>query len=344
MKKSTKIILITSVCLIFGGLLIAVISGTVGGAKQFKELADRHQFSFDLPFFDAQLRLNTEGVYFTSKDKAEDEGYVEDYDDIEGVHDSQDETDGDEEESISGNSKMAEGETVTDTDKIRKVKMELGAGEIEIKKSRDGDFHINEEGNMKVTSNVKGGTLEIKAGMEGDIQIFGFSTGASVSTGSAVIYLPEQVYESVTIDMGAGVCSGEVPECEEFKVDLGAGEIEFDYVKANEMELRVGAGECEIGLIEAETLEADIAMGQFTAKAIVDTELDATVGMGEIDMEIVGDENDFDYDVEVGAGEVRIGSRTYSGLGSSGSQKNDTGREINVDCGMGEARIRFVEK
>ncbi|MBE5882460.1 MAG: DUF4097 domain-containing protein [Lachnospiraceae bacterium] len=322
MKKSTKIILITSACLILGGLLIAVVSGAIGGARQFKELADRQELSFEVPFADAQLRLNTSGLYFTSKD----------------------EPDREEERAFEAPEVSGETVAVTDAGEIKNIEMKLGAGEIKIKKSGNGTFHVGEGENMKIISDYKNGTLEIKAGIEGDIQVFGFSTGASVSAGSAVIYLPDQVYESVTIEMGAGVCTGDIPECGEFKIDLGAGEIDFDYVKADEMELKVGAGECKIGLLEVGTLDADIAMGEFAAKAEIGTELDANVGMGEIEMEIIGEESDFDYDVEVGAGEVRIGSRTYSGVGSGGSQENDTGREISVECGMGEATLRFVKE
>ena len=232
MKKSTKIILITSACLIFGGILIAGISGAVGGTRQFKQLVDSQALDFDLPWEDAKLKITTGGIYFTHEEEP---------------------------------------------------------------------------------------------------------------SGNATVYLPDQMYEELTLDMGAGEVSGDLPECKKMSVRLGAGECDLDYIKAEEVELEVGAGECTIGLLEAEEVNADIAMGEFKAKAAIGKDFDAKVGMGEIAMEIIGEEDDFDYDVTVGAGEVRIGTRSYSGVGSGGSQKNGQDREIEVDCGMGQVTITFVE-
>ena len=318
MKRSTKIVLITSACLIFGGILISGISGAVGGTRQFKELADKQALNFDLPWEDTQLKLTTDGLYFVN----------------EGMEDSAD-------DSFSGTVTEQVGDVAMS--EIKNIEMELGAGDIEIKESKNGTFHIGEGEGMNIISDFKDGTLRIRTENATKVQIFGFSaTGPAV--GNAVLYLPEQAYEEITLNMGAGKCTGELPECSKLSIRLGAGECEFDYIKADEVELEVGAGECKIGLLEAQDLNADIAMGELEAKALIGEELDAKVGMGEIRMEIVGEESDFDYDVDVGAGEVRIGSRSYSGVGSGGSQSNGTGREIDVECGMGEATIHFVEE
>ena len=333
MKKSTKIILITSACLIFGGILISGISGAVGGTRQFKELADKQALNFDLPWEDTKLKLTTDGLYFVNGDEEDTESERP----FDAPQESGDFADNQSSEILT--------EKVSDVamSEVKNIKMELGAGEIELKKSTNGNFHVGEGDNMKIVSDFSDGTLRIRTENKSTVQILGFNTG-SVSAGSAVIYLPEQAYEEISLDMGAGTCTGELPDCNKLSIRLGAGECEFDYIKAGEVELDVGAGECKIGLLEADEINADIAMGEFEAKAQINKELDAKVGMGEINMSIIGEEADFDYDVEVGAGEVRIGSRSYSGVGSGGSQENDTGREIEVECGMGEATINFVEE
>ncbi len=330
MKKSTQIILITSAALIFGGILIAGICGAVGGTRQFKELADKQALTFDMPWEDTKLKLTTDGLYFVNGD--------EDDADNTRPFEAPEATDGTE---FSGT--VTEKVSDVAMSEVKNIEMELGAGEIEIKKSTNGTIHVGEGENMEIVSDFSGGTLRIRTKNRNQVQILGFNTG-SVSAGSAVIYLPEQAYEEITLDMGAGTCTGDIPECKKLSIRLGAGECEFDYIKAGEVELDVGAGECKIDLLEADEINADIAMGEFEAKAQIGTELDAKVGMGEIHMSIIGEEADFDYDVEVGAGEVRIGSRSYSGVGSGGSQENGTGREIDVECGMGEAIISFVKE
>ena len=331
MKKSSIIILIISAALIFGGIIIAGICGMVGGTRQFKELADQQALNFDLPWEDTKLKLTTDGLYFTNENEADAES-ERPFDEPEGVSEGS-QFSGTATEKIS-DVKMSE---------IKNIEMELGAGEIELKESKNGTFHVDEGENMNIVSDFSDGTLRIRTKNMNNVQILGFNTG-SVSAGKAVIYLPEQAYEEITLDLGAGTCKGDLPECEKLSIRLGAGECEFDYIKTGEAELEVGAGECRIGLLEVNDLNADIAMGEFEAKALINKELDAKVGMGEISMEIIGEEADFDYDVEVGAGEVRIGSRSYSGVGSGGSQENGSEREIDVECGMGEAKIDFVKE
>ncbi len=320
MKKSTKIILITSACLIFGGILIAGISGAVGGTRQFKQLVDSQALDFDLPWEDAKLKITTGGIYFTNEDEDKEDENGRPFDAPEGV---------------TGNYEV-DGE-------IKNVELNLGAGSIEVRKSKDGKVNIEADDDMRIECDYDDETLKISTKLVGDIQILGFSVGDVQPSGSATVYLPDQMYEELTLDMGAGEVSGDLPECKKMSVRLGAGECDLDYIKAEEVELEVGAGECTIGLLEAEEVNADIAMGEFKAKAAIGKDFDAKVGMGEIAMEIIGEEDDFDYDVTVGAGEVRIGTRSYSGVGSGGSQKNGQDREIEVDCGMGQATITFVE-
>ncbi len=326
MKKSTKIILITSACLIFGGILIAGISGAVGGAKQFKQLVDKQALNFDLPWEDTKLKITTDGLYFTNENQDESES-ERPFEMPEGMKAT------DEEISAAVSEKQ-----------IQNIEMDLGAGSVEIKKSNDGSFYVDEGENMYFLSDFENGTLKIESKLQSEVQILGFNVGNMEPVGEATIYLPDQMYEEVTLNMGAGEFTGDLPECQKLSIRLGAGECDFDYIKADEVELEVGAGECKISMLEAGELDADIAMGEFFAKALIGSDLDAKVGMGVIEMQIIGEETDFDYDVEVGAGEVRIGSRSYSGVGSGGSQKNDMEREIDVECGMGEATLSFVEK
>ncbi len=326
MKKSTKIILITSACLIFGGILIAGISGAVGGAKQFKQLVDKQALNFDLPWEDTKLKITTDGLYFTNENQDESES-ERPFEMPEGMKAT------DEEISAAVSEKQ-----------IQNIEMDLGAGSVEIKKSNDGSFYVDEGENMYFLSDFENGTLKIESKLQSEVQILGFNVGNMEPVGEATIYLPDQMYEEVTLNMGAGEFTGDLPECQKLSIRLGAGECDFDYIKADEVELEVGAGECKISMLEAGELDADIAMGEFFAKALIGSDLDAKVGMGVIEMQIIGEETDFDYDVEVGAGEVRIGSRSYSGVGSGGSQKNGMEREIDVECGMGEATLTFVEK
>ncbi len=330
MKKSSVIILITSVCLILVGAILAGITGTVGGVQKIQELIDEEDIAFEVPFFEEyELQLDSTGLYFAPEDDMREvpsEVYIVEPSDFDAKEPGE----------------YVE-EMVDATENIASLEIKLGAGELEFRKSGDDRIHIQQDGNLNITPKTNGDKLVLEVESLVNVQIFGVSVGDSATAGSATLYLPERVYDEISIEMGAGTCNGDFPVSKQLSIDMGAGEAEFDYIKTGEFELRVGAGECSIYTIEADKLSADIAMGEFSAKARIHDELDATVGMGEISMDIIGKETDFDYDVEVGAGEVRIGNRSYSGIGSGGSQSNNTGKEIDVECGMGEATIRFVE-
>ncbi len=286
MKKSSIIILITSFCLIFGGILIAVISGSVGGARQFKEESAKHTLDFDLPIEGVELQVRTDGITITSDDDT-DTVIVED--------------DG----SYAGGGTVTEGVADYDMSKIRSIELDLGAGEIELKKSSNDQLHYEMSGAAKVYTKVSGDTLKIDTKLKKvSVEIFGIDGGnIAASAGEIVLYLPEKVYEEISIELGAGTCTGMIPECKEFSVDLGAGEIDLKDVKTEDMDIHVG--------------------------------------MGEISLTVLGKEADYDYDVEVGAGEVNIGSRSYSGIGSGGKQNNGSEKEIEVECGMGEVTVSF---
>ena len=337
MKKSSVIILITSVCLILIGAILAGITGTVGGVQKIQELIDEEDIAFEVPFFEEyELQLDSTGLYFAPEDDMEQvpsEVYVVEPSNFEAT--------------VSGSDAPKPSENVEEMvdaiENIASLEIKLGAGELEFRKSGDDRIHIQQDGNLAITPKTDGDKLVLEVESRVNVQIFGVSVGDSVAAGCATLYLPDRVYDEISIEMGAGTCNGDFPESRQLSIDMGAGEVEFAYVKTGEFELRVGAGECSIDTIEADKINADIAMGEFSAKARIHDELDAKVGMGEISMDIIGEENDFDYDVEVGAGEVTIGSRSYSGVGSGGGQSNNTGKEIDVECGMGEAIIRFVE-
>ena len=65
--------------------------------------------------------------------------------------------------------------------------------------------------------------------------------------------------------------------------------------------------------------------------------------MGDAGIELYGKEQDFDYDVDSGVGEVRIGGNHCSDLGSDIKLDHDAEKEIKIDNGVGDVTISFTE-
>ncbi len=104
-----------------------------------------------------------------------------------------------------------------------------------------------------------------------------------------------------------------------------------------EVELEVGAAEVIVECLNAEEVSVDL-------------------GAGSLTLTLAGSESDYAYTVDCGAGTVTVGENAYSGLANEicvGHGRNDEhpghnghawgGKNLDVDCGLGEVLIMFEE-
>ncbi len=131
-----------------------------------------------------------------------------------------------------------------------------------------------------------------------------FSTGAN---GNITIIVPEgYVFDKVDLEMGAG-------------------QADISDLRANILDIEVGAGQADL---------LDIDVQYFNASA----------GAGQIQAELVGNETDYNYDVECGIGEIVIGNNSYGGFGRDTNIENPGAeRKLDVECGVGQITIEFQE-
>lgn len=115
-------------------------------------------------------------------------------------------------------------------------------------------------------------------------------------------------------------------------------------MRFDEVDLEVGAGEAYIGKLTTNLLDVEVGAGEADIRDLDTVTLNAGVGAGKLYMELVGSENDYNYDVECGIGEILIGDNSYGGLGKNQSVSN-TGakRMLDVECGIGEVEISFIK-
>lgn len=93
-----------------------------------------------------------------------------------------------------------------------------------------------------------------------------------------------------------------------------------------------------------EKVDLEVGAGQATIKGLIVDSLDVEVGAGQANVEIDGAESDYSYKVSCGIGNVVIGNRSFGGLGANESvQQDGSAGKIDVECGIGEVIIRFIE-
>ncbi len=193
--------------------------------------------------------------------------------------------------------------------------VEIGGCMLEILASEDGNVRVVADSVKKIQAYQKGDELRIK------------SAGKAIedTEGSKIrLYLPAG-YRWQKVDM-----------------EVGAGQIMAEGLLVSKLEVSVGAGEIRLNEMEIEELEAQVGMGNFIAKGTVSVSIEAECSMGNMELELSGDQTDYDYEVECVAGNIKIGEDKYGG-GIVKEQKidNGAGRRMDLECSIGNIAVTF---
>lgn len=141
--------------------------------------------------------------------------------------------------------------------------------------------------------------------------------------GTIIIYLPTDCF------------------LEEVKMELGAGRLYLEDVFADQLNVDAGAGEAEVVNFRAEEAKISAGVGSVAANGQIAKTLELEAGVGAIDVTTDGFEEDYNYEIQVGIGEVVCGESRYSGLGGEKKIEHGAGKNISIDCGVGSVKVQF---
>lgn len=197
-----------------------------------------------------------------------------------------------------------------------KLDIELKYDELELKEGDSFSVKVyNDKGN-NVTIKESADTLKIR------------STKRAQSRKVCVFYPKDVKLDELDIEMGAGsVYLNREIQTDKLSVEVGAGEFEGNAsVTAKEADLQIGTGSMTFTDLSAEKTSGEC-------------------GLGELDLTMTGDEEDYNYDLQCGIGNMDVGSDSYSGFGKEDHISN-TGadRKMELECGMGNVTVSFSEK
>lgn len=207
-------------------------------------------------------------------------------------------------------------EQIGTSEDVKNLEIDFGAGELKIKESGDEYIYLEVEHLVPFEYGIDGEkTLYIKPKKKNIVN----------ATGEMILYLPKEiVFEEVDLDLGAGIMTVEQIETMELDVSVGAGTALFENLKCDDADMEVGAGEITVSQGDVRRTSLELAMG--TAA-----------------LNYLGKEEDYDYDLSCGAGEIRIGSIYSGGVGFE--KETDLGKEkkMKVECAMGAVTVNFLE-
>ena len=221
---------------------------------------------------------------------------------------------------------------------IRKLELDLGGCTVDFSISENRYLYLEAENAHKFQSYLKGDTLHVKA--EGKSMDNWMETGDCYIT----LYVPaDYAFDELEVSLGAGYVGLGNLYAQKASFDVGAGEIDINYADVEKLDVSVGAGSVVFGHMDVDELEAEIGMGSFQADGDISHKADIECSMGYVALYLMGNEDDFNYQLEGAMGNIDIGGMSFSGFGQEKKIDNGASKNIEVECSMGNISILFMD-
>lgn len=222
-------------------------------------------------------------------------------------------------------------------DEIENLNIEVDAGELEVNTNNENKIKITvKSSNDSWECYQEGNQLIINEDLEDNFWTLFNNHGSEVT-----ISLPNdyEVKEGKIV-LGAGEAYIDRMAGKEISLEVGAGSVECNSIQAEEkLNLTAGAGEIEINKMEVGDTYVDCGIGSISLQGKVEGDITAECGVGEISFDIEGDEDDFNYYIESGVGNISIDESDFASIGSDKKIDNDADKNFYLECGVGSIEI-----
>lgn len=223
---------------------------------------------------------------------------------------------------------------------IKNLELELGAGEFIIRKKEasDGVINIYVEGVGKCDNYVKNGTLHVE-GFKG-LQVI----GNAGSENKITLEIPaDMVLDEIDVEIGAGIMEISDFNVKEFDAEIGAGELTLENIEAKEFSAEIGAGRLSAENVSAQNAEVTVSMGECIYNGTISKNLEAECDMGNMKFQLSGKEEEHNYEIECAAGNIEVGSLSFTALAAEKRINNGVKSTYEISCSMGDITVRFEE-
>jgi len=124
-------------------------------------------------------------------------------------------------------------------------------------------------------------------------------------------------------------------------IEVAAGLIDVEEIKGREIDISVQAGEVNVSSFQADDLDVSAKTGSIVAKGSVSHTVDMEGDIGEIDVTLSGKPEDFNYDLQVGIGQIRLDGKEYSGIANKVIANEHASKYAEIECGIGTVMLKF---
>ncbi len=181
------------------------------------------------------------------------------------------------------------------------------------------------------------GTLKVSDNESG-FRFWGFHFNGFNSPNSKItVYVPADfVAEEVRIETGAGAVNLEDFSTEYLYISAGAGNINGRNLIADKVKVEGGVGSINLSNVTFENTNFNCGVGNVYLSGVLLEENSFDCGVGEVRLELTGNVNDYDLDIESGVGQIRVNGKKIEEIEHTNRFADHS---IEVDGGVGSVRI-----
>lgn len=220
---------------------------------------------------------------------------------------------------------------------VQSLNIDNSTGKLIIKTGET--FRVEAEGVSKnFTAKLKSnGTLHISDDSNG-IQLLWFSINGFGNPNSKItVYLPDDfVADEAKINTGAGSVSVEGLHAEYLYISAGAGNINGSNITAEEAKIEGGVGNISLEGVKLSDGDFDCGVGELSIEGVLTGKTKIDCGVGDVELDIKGDMEDYELEIDSGIGTVRLNGEKISGEYKS---DHNAPNSIKVDGGLGNVKI-----
>lgn len=211
-------------------------------------------------------------------------------------------------------------------DDVLKIDIEVSGCSLEIKNGEN--FYI-ESNNEYIKYSIKNNELRIKE--EKHL--------INNSNYKVIVIVPSYI-EEASIESGAGIVKIDEMIVDRFELDLGSGKTIINNLTVlKECDIDSGVGELEIIDSLITNLDLDVGVGRVYINSLIVGSSEVDAGIGKLDLDLVGTEDDYKFNISKGIGEIKFYDENISNNLVVGTGDNF----IKISGGIGSIEIKFSE-
>lgn len=150
-----------------------------------------------------------------------------------------------------------------------------------------------------------------------------------------------KLLENCHFRMGAGILNVKSLHCSQLLLKTGAGKIQLQEVVSKKTKIKVGMGSLDAHGSSFYNSEIETGMGEvfFAGKLYGKTKIQT--GMGEVDLQLIGGQEEYSFDVKLGAGSFKIKDEKHKSKSYNTLQQAPLANHVKVRGGFGNVEVSF---